>query len=220
MLANAAVFVVALHKNYEIRNGISGGGDLLHRTSEYMAAETSKSTAPVHVVPRSAWEEDERDDELRHEARALAEDDMNREIIKRLQDDGRMSFSRIARELGTSEATIRNRVSRMIETRLMRVIAVVDPVSLGRTSYAMVGLTVAPGSDPRRVGKVFADCDEVTYVLFAAGKFDLMVEVICEEAEAFRNFLLDRCYNNPEIASVEPMMGLQLLKSLMKWGRP
>ena len=185
-----------------------------------MRKPPSRATTRVHVVPRSISESEEAGDELRQQARDLAEDAMNREIIERLQDDGRMSFSEIARELSTSEATVRNRVNRMIETRLLRIIAVVDPSSLGHTFYAMVGIKVSAGADPRRVAKVFVDSNEVTYVLFTAGNYDLLVEVICEEAEAFRTFLLDRCYNNPEIASVEPMVGLQLLKSLMKWGRP
>lgn len=176
--------------------------------------------AAVHVVPRSSSEDEAADDALRRQARELAEDPMNREIIRRLQEDGRTSYSEIARALGTSEATVRNRVNRMIETRLLRIIAVVDPVSLGNTAYAMIGLKLAAGADPRRVAKVFVDCGEVTYVLFTAGCYDLLVEVICEGQEAFRSFLLERCYNNPDIASIEPMMGLQLLKSLMKWGRP
>ena len=70
------------------------------------------------------------------------------------------------------------------------------------------------------MAKPFVDCGEVTYVLFAAGRYDLLLEVICEEQEAFRAFLLERCYKNPEIALVEPMMGLELFKSLLKWGRP
>jgi len=174
----------------------------------------------VHVVPRSSVDGGAEDDALRREARELAEDPMNREIIQRLQEDGRMSYSEIARELGTSEATVRNRVNRMIDARLMRIIAVVDPVALGNTAYAMVGLRIAAGADPRRVARNFVDCSEVTYVLFTAGSYDLLVEVICEGQDAFRSFLLERCYNNPEIAGVEPMIGLQLLKSLMKWGRP
>jgi len=172
----------------------------------------------LHVVPRAPRGAD--DDQARLRARELAQDPMNRVIIGRLQDDGRTSYSKIARELGMSEATVRNRVNRMIESRLLRIIAVVDPVSLGHTVYAMVGLKLAPGADPRDVAKLFVDCGEVTYVLFAAGRYDLLVEVICEEQEAFRSFLLERCYKNPEIALVEPMMGLELFKSLLKWGRP
>jgi Lrp/AsnC family transcriptional regulator for asnA, asnC and gidA len=176
----------------------------------------------LQVVHSTGWvdEADAEDEQLRLQARELAEDPMNREIIRRLQDDGRVSFSQIARELGTSEPTVRNRVNRMIDTRLMRIIAVVDPVSLGHNVYAMIGLKLSAGSDPRVTARSFVDCGEVTYVLFGAGRYDLMIEVICPDQDAFRKFVLERCYGNPQIALIEPMMGLQLFKSLMKWGRP
>lgn len=186
---------------------------------ESMDLDPGKRDSRVRIVPRSAWGGHE-DDPLRIQAKELAEDPVNREIIRRLQDDGRMAFAKIARDLGTSEAMIRNRVNRMIEARLLRIIAVVDPVALGHTVYGMVGLKLAAGADPRVVAKPFVDCDAVTYVLFAAGRYDLLVEVISEDQEAFRAFLLERCYSNPEIMSVEPMIGLQLFKSLFKWGRP
>ena len=175
----------------------------------------------VQAVHSSGWtEEVSTDEQLRLEARALAADPVNREILRRLQDDGRASYSQIAREVGTSEPTVRNRVNRMVDCGLMRIIAVVDPVALGHTVYAMIGLKLVGGSDPRRVARTFTDCGEVTYVLFAAGRYDLLIEVICAEQDAFRRFLLEHCYENPQIAVIEPMMGLQLFKSMMKWGRP
>jgi hypothetical protein len=57
-------------------------------------------------------------------------------------------------------------------------------------------------------------------VLFAAGQFDLVVEVICETHRTLRDFLLEHCYGQADIASVEPMLALALYKNLMKWGRP
>lgn len=152
--------------------------------------------------------------------RALGADELNRKIMERLQEDGRTPFSTIARELGTSEGTVRNRVAQMIEAKVLKIIAVVDPMALGYTAYGMIGLKLSAGADPRAVAKSFADCDEVTYVLFVAGRYDLLVEVVCERQEALRAFLLERCYGNPEIALIEPMVGLQLFKSLLKWGRP
>lgn len=185
-----------------------------------MADAENRRASRLQVVPNAPSELDDEADQARLRARELASDPMNREIIRRLQEDGRTSFTRIARELRTSEGTIRNRVSRMIESRLLRIIAVVDPVALGHTVYAMVGLKLAAGADPRRVAKDFVECGEVTYVLFGAGRYDLLVEVICEEQEGLRNFLIERCYHNPQIALIEPMVGLQLFKSLLKWGRP
>ncbi len=152
--------------------------------------------------------------------RALGSDPMNRRIIARLQEDGRVPYSVIARELGTSEGTVRNRVNQMVAAKVLRVIGVADPVALGNEGYALVAMRLSAESDPRLVSARFEACDEVTFVLFAAGQFDLVVEVICETHRDLRDFLLEHCYGQADIASVEPMLALALYKNLMKWGRP
>ena len=152
--------------------------------------------------------------------RALGSDPMNRRIIARLQEDGRVPYSVIARELGTSEGTVRNRVNQMMAAKVLRIIGVADPVALGNEGYALVAMRLSAEADPRLVSARFEACEEVTFVLFAAGQFDLVVEVICESHRDLRDFLLEHCYGHVDIASVEPMLALALYKNLMKWGRP
>lgn len=152
--------------------------------------------------------------------RALGTDPMNRRIIARLQEDGRIPFSVIARELGTSEGTIRNRVNQMVAAKVLRIIGVADPVALGNEGYALVALRLNAGADPRIVSRRFEALEEVTFILFAAGQYDLVVEVICETHRSLRDFLLEHCYSQSDIATVEPMLALALYKNLMKWGRP
>ena len=137
-----------------------------------------------------------------------------------LQEDGRVPYSIIARELGTTEGTVRNRVNQMIDAKVLRVIGVADPVALGNEGYALVAMRLGPGADPRSVSARFEACDEVTFVLFATGQYDLVVEVICETHRDLRDFLLEHCYGQPDVVAVEPMLALALYKNLMKWGRP
>lgn len=152
--------------------------------------------------------------------RALGADAMNRRIIARLQEDGRIPYSVIARELGTSEGTVRNRVNQMIAAKVLRIIGVADPVALGNEGYALVAMNLNAGADPRVVSRRFEALEEVTFILFAAGRYDLVVEVICETHRGLRDFLLEHCYGQPDIAAIEPMLALALYKNLMKWGRP
>jgi hypothetical protein len=81
-------------------------------------------------------------------------------------------------------------------------------------------MRLSAGADPRLVCERFEACEEVTFVLFATGQYNLVVEVICETHRDLRNFLLEHCYGRADIASVEPMLALALYKNLMKWGRP
>jgi|AP95_1055475.scaffolds.fasta_scaffold112983_1 Lrp/AsnC family transcriptional regulator for asnA, asnC and gidA len=165
--------------------------------------------------------ENEKDERADIEARkAIGSDELNRKIIARLQEDGRTPYLAIARDLGTSEGTVRNRVNQMIEAKVLKIIAVADPIALGNDGYAMIAMRLAPGGDPRVVAKRLELHDNVTYILFASGQYDILVEVICPTNADLRDFLLEHCYNQPDIATVEPMMALAMYKSLLKWGRP
>ncbi len=166
-------------------------------------------------------EHDQEDDRsTTNNRRALGKDALNRKIIAMLQHDGRMPFSKIAEELGTSEGTVRYRVHQMTEAKVLKIIGVADPIALGNEGYALIALKLGASADPREVSRRFETCDEVTYILFAAGQYDLVVEVICETHRNLREFLLEHCYGQPDIMAVEPMMALALYKNLMKWGRP
>ena len=58
-------------------------------------------------------------------------DDLDRQILRRLQQDGRMPYRQIARELGVSEGTIRGRANRMEE---LGVLSIVSATASSRSS--------------------------------------------------------------------------------------
>ena len=66
----------------------------------------------------------------------------NRAIIEALQRDGRQPYGAIAEAVGLSEAAVRRRVQRLRESGIMQIVAVTDPLQLGFTRQAMVGISV------------------------------------------------------------------------------
>ena len=145
---------------------------------------------------------------------------LNRQIVEMLQEDGRASLSSIAQKLGVSDATVRSRVSRMRKSNLIHFITVINPLALGYSAWAMLGINVAQGASADKVARYFRDCPEVVYAMRVASRFDLLAEIVCEAPEDLRNFLDKHCYGSPQVASVEPMIGLGLYKSLFKWDQP
>src|SRR5580693_10254649 len=67
-------------------------------------------------------------------------DDVSKQIIEQLQQDGRRSYAAIAKAVGLSEAAVRQRVQRLIEIGAMQIVAVTDPMSLGFHRQTMVGI--------------------------------------------------------------------------------
>ena len=115
-------------------------------------------------------------------------DDLDLGIVERLQVDGRRPFTEIAQDLDVSEATVRNRVSRLIEDRVLQIVGMVDPYHLGRDAPAMIGVTLEPGDwDP--IIETIANFEEVSYLVLVSGQFDVIVEVMCRDRNHLADFL-------------------------------
>src|SRR5690242_21089595 len=90
-------------------------------------------------------------------------DDVSKAIIEQLQQDGRRSYAAIGKEVGLSEAAVRQRVQRLIEAGVMQVVAVTDPIELGFARQAMVGIRVTGPIDA--VADRLEELEEVDYVV-------------------------------------------------------
>lgn len=142
-------------------------------------------------------------------------DQPNRRIIEILQTDGRRSFTAIARELGISEASVRARVHRLTEQGMIRVVAVTDPLRLGFDVMALVG--VQANSDLGKVADEVSSWRESSYVVIAAGAYDLLVEVVCESNQHLLK-VVERLRGVHGVKSTETFMYLELHKMTYGWG--
>jgi Lrp/AsnC family transcriptional regulator for asnA, asnC and gidA len=140
----------------------------------------------------------------------------NRAIIEALQRDGRQPYGAIAEEVGLSEAAVRRRVQRLRESGIMQIVAVTDPLQLGFTRQAMIGLSVE--GDVRRVAEKLSSLPEVDYVVMCAGSFDILVEIVCEDDERLLQVLNDSVRCIPGVRATETFLYLKLAKQTYTWG--
>jgi Lrp/AsnC family transcriptional regulator for asnA, asnC and gidA len=141
-------------------------------------------------------------------------DDVDRRIIDQLQEDGRRTFGRIAKEVGVSEATVRQRVQRLLEADIMRIVAVTDPTALGVRLRATVGLRI--DGELEQTAHAAAAIPEVDYVVVTAGSFDLLLEVLCEDTSHFCA-VLDAIRKIPGVRAAESFMYLRIVKQTYPW---
>jgi Lrp/AsnC family transcriptional regulator for asnA, asnC and gidA len=143
-------------------------------------------------------------------------DGPNRAIIEALQRDGRQPYGAIADEVGLSEAAVRRRVQRLRESGIMQIVAVTDPLQLGFTRQAMIGISVE--GDVRRVAETLSALPEVDYVVMCAGSFDILIEIVCEDDERLLHVLNDSVRCIPGVRSTETFLYLKLAKQTYSWG--
>lgn len=143
-------------------------------------------------------------------------DQTSRKILALLQEDGRRSFSSIARELNISEGAVRNRVNYLEKHEHLRFIAVIDPVQVGYMCWAMLGINVAADVSPHELVVEFTRNPRCIWVSIVGGRYDLMVETWTETPGELQDFLEKFCYGTGKVTSVDTMVGLRIYK----WGSP
>ncbi|WP_336658662.1 Lrp/AsnC family transcriptional regulator [Leucobacter sp. USHLN153] len=143
-------------------------------------------------------------------------DSTSKAIIEQLQRDGRRSYAEIGKAVGLSEAAVRQRVQKLTDAGVMQIVAVTDPMRLGFSRQAMLGIRVS--GDTRVVADRLAEMSEISYVVLSAGSYDILAEVVCEDDDGLIELLNDQIRGIEGVASTESFVYLQLTKQKYDWG--
>jgi Lrp/AsnC family transcriptional regulator, regulator for asnA, asnC and gidA len=138
-------------------------------------------------------------------------------IIALLQADGRLQYTDLARRLGIPEATVRRRMKRLLDERVMQIVAVPDPYRIGYDTHAIVGLRVQPG----KIEDVIAVLDplpQVRYIGVTAGTYDVVIEALFENNDALRHFLTDTLGQIDGLQGTETSYVLEVAKRVYSVG--
>lgn len=143
-------------------------------------------------------------------------DDIDKAIIRELQRDGRLAYSQLGTEVGLSEAATRHRVHRLSERGVMQIVAVTDPKKIGLPVQAMIGISV--DGDIQVVADELATFDQFEYVVIAAGRYDIIVEVVCSDTTDLLRVVNDQIRSVPGVRGSEILTYLKLVKQTYNWG--
>jgi DNA-binding Lrp family transcriptional regulator len=122
------------------------------------------------------------------DANGIDLDGTDEEIIRLLQQNGRMSYVEIAGALGLTESTARRRTLRLLQSSYVRVVAISNPFLLGFQDVVLMWLKV----DLRRLPSVAtALCGQtpIRYLSRTAGGVDLVAEALFHDHSELFAFL-------------------------------
>ncbi len=143
-------------------------------------------------------------------------DQVSKQIIEQLQQDGRRSYAAIARAVGLSEAATRQRVQRLIDERIVQIAAITDPSAIGFHRMALLGIKVE--GEIRPVAEKLSALQEAEYVVICGGQFDILVELLCENDEHLLHTIDDSIRTIPGVATTETFVYLKVAKETYEWG--
>lgn len=149
-------------------------------------------------------------------AKAPVLDDVSKAIIEQLQQDGRRSYGSIGKAVGLSEAAVRQRVQRLLDSGVMQIVAVTDPLQVGFPREAMLGITVS--GDIEEVARSLESLTEVNYLVICAGGFDILAEVLAEDDDHLLEVVNTKVRSLPGVLRAEAFVYLTLRKQIYSWG--
>ncbi len=138
-------------------------------------------------------------------------------ILELLWHDARTSNRQIAAQLGVSEGTVRTRVRRMTEQKLIRITATRNIQAMQRPISAMVGIEVEPGRR-REVAAALRDMPETGLVGIMMGRHDVLALVFARDMDELGELLLGSIGSIPGVIRTESAQILEYVRFDHRFG--
>lgn len=143
-------------------------------------------------------------------------DDTDVEIVRALQEDGRMPYGTLAQRAGVSETQVRRRVRALLDEDLISLTTVADPRVFGLEWMAWVALSTRH-ADASDIAEQLVRMPAINYVILTAGSVDVLAEVACRSADELLAVLTDiRALGG--IRRSDTLVFLALMQQRYEWG--
>jgi Lrp/AsnC family transcriptional regulator for asnA, asnC and gidA len=146
-------------------------------------------------------------------------DDLDLDIVRALQQDGRRSNVDIARDLGVAESTVRKRLDRLLQDRVINIVAVPRLESVGLPVHTMIFLQVELSSADRTVNRL-ASLPQVRSVTYTTGEFDLIIDAVFANNDALLRFLATQVAPLDSVVKTTTVHVLRDVKAHHQWQVP
>ncbi|MFI6468288.1 Lrp/AsnC family transcriptional regulator [Streptomyces sp. NPDC050528] len=123
-------------------------------------------------------------------------------LITTLVEDGRASYSDLARRADTTALTARRRLEALVGDQVVRLATEVDLARLGIRTEALLWITVAPGG-LEETGRELSRHPQVRFASATTGSANLLVAVAAADLNALYHFLNDTIGALPHVTTLE-----------------
>ena len=177
--------------------------------AEYVKQDWSAIThGQAKLVPDS-------DPPVRERRTNLDIDEIDRELLRVVAANGRITYAEAGHEIGLSAGAVRNRFLRLTDAGALTVQAVVSPGITGLSGYAAIGVSVeAPA---QQVARTIAAFDEAALVATVFGVYDVVLEIGYRDSRHLAT-MLDSLRSIPGVRAVESFPYLVEVKMSMEVG--
>lgn len=140
-------------------------------------------------------------------------DDTDMNIIEILKENGRVQNNEIATRLNISEGTVRNRIKKLTDNKLLSIQGLINPEQIIDRQIIFLGINISEIRHLEIAAEQISNLDKVTSVYMVTGRYDLIAEIFIEPYKLV-NFLSSNLSRINSIATTESFI---TLKSYKKW---
>lgn len=144
--------------------------------------------------------------------------DVDYEITRLLQQNGRIPNTEIAKQLNVSEATVRNRLQKLLKEEQMQVVAIVNPLKSRSGILGNVKIK-ADNAKLEQVGEALEALEGLWYIAQLSGTVDFDLEFFVGSQKEFGK-LISKINQIDGITKVETSLTVRFLKNNWRFGIP
>ncbi len=132
-------------------------------------------------------------------------------LIRELEGNARQSIVELARKLRTYRSTVKVRLQRLLDDRIIEILPIVDPLSMGYKTRVNLAFNTQP-SEVDAVANALASRKNIRHVSVYTGRYDVMAWAILEKPEDLGDFVKKDLTGIAGITRIETMVNLEIVK--------
>lgn len=138
-------------------------------------------------------------------------DELDRQLVEILSTDARVSNRKIAADLGVTEGTVRGRIKRLQQDRLIAFTAITSFGLENSTKMAFIGV-LAEIEKVREIAKKVADLSAVNAVMITMGRFNILAICLFNELDHLHAVASEQILALPGVHHVETSIAVKTVK--------
>ncbi len=139
-------------------------------------------------------------------------DALDLDIIRELEADALAGNAEIGVKVGASPTTIRRRIQRLLDRRMIAITTIPDPFAFGYGTQATIVINVS-GGKVNKVAEALASFPNIRYIIVTTGRYDIFAWGVFRDSDDLFNFVRKGLGRIPDLAGAETMTSLKTAKS-------
>ena len=142
---------------------------------------------------------------------------MDCELIRLLQQGGRIPNTVLAKKIGISEATVRTRLNRLIQDEVIQIVAVSNPMKLGFEIVGIIRIHV----DIHKIDHITRELkklDALWFIVHTTGGTGIDAEFVVKDIQELNELIFEKINRIDGVTQTETSLILKYVKRKYDWG--